>query len=68
MTVPPNDKVKNIGQPERQHRAPDWSKITPYTRITLGSFLCFLLLLGVWLWQAEKLVALGLPEISTTSL
>ena len=37
-----------------------WSKIAPYAVLSLCSFLLFLLLLALLLWNAERLVALGL--------
>ena len=37
-----------------------WSTIAPYAVLSLGSFLFFLLLLALLLWNAERLVALGL--------
>lgn len=45
----------------REQPAPqDWSTIVPYAILSLGSFLLFLLLLTLLLWNAERLVALGL--------
>lgn len=42
-------------------QAPDtWSEITPYAVLSLGSFLCALILVGLLLWKADTLVALGL--------
>jgi len=44
----------------RPPRRGGWSEIAPYAALSLSSFLGFLVLLGLLLWKAEKLAALGL--------
>jgi hypothetical protein len=44
----------------RQSTPQTWKKIAPYAVLSLCSFLFFLLLLTLMLWNAERLVALGL--------
>jgi hypothetical protein len=38
----------------------NWSEIAPYAVLSLGSFLGFLILVGLLLWKVDKLAALGL--------
>jgi hypothetical protein len=49
-------------QPSRDNarRRDQWSKIAPYALISLVSFLCGVGILGLMLWNAQTLVALGL--------
>jgi hypothetical protein len=44
----------------REPAAQGWNKIAPYAGLSIGSFLCALILLALFVWKADKLVALGL--------
>ena len=46
--------------PRDQSNSRSWKTIAPYAILSLVSFLCGLVLIGLLLWNAEKLVALGL--------
>jgi hypothetical protein len=52
--------VTTAGSSHEESNAQSWSKIAPYAVLSLCSFLFFLLLLALLLWNAERLVALGL--------
>jgi len=45
---------------DNARRNDQWSRIAPYTLISLVSFLCGVVILGLMLWNAQTLVALGL--------
>jgi hypothetical protein len=46
--------------PRKPPPAQRWDKIAPYVALSLGSFLCALVVLVFFLWNPDKLVALGL--------
>lgn len=52
-------KAKTSGQKQAADM-PHLGRIMPYAALSLGSFLCALVLLGLLLWKADKLTALGL--------
>src|ERR1700733_9699639 len=53
-------EVTNAGSSRDQSDPNSWSEIAPYAVLSLGGFLCALLLIVLLLRNAEKLVALGL--------
>ena len=52
--------MTSVRSSTEQSNPQSWSKIAPYAILSLCSFLCALVLLALLLWNAEKLVALGL--------
>jgi hypothetical protein len=55
--TPSGDAISPSKRPPRRR---GWSEIAPYAVLSFGSFLCFLVLLGLMLWKVELLAALGL--------
>jgi hypothetical protein len=58
MTAPSESNSSGRQPPRRG----GWTEIAPYSVLSLGSFLAFLVLLGLLLWKADKLAALGLTS------
>jgi hypothetical protein len=52
--------VTNAGSSRDQSDSHNWGQIAPYAVLSLVGFVCALLLIALLLWNAEKLVALGL--------
>jgi len=52
--------VSNVKSARNPSASQPWSEIAPYAILSLGSFLCGLVIIALLLWKADKLVALGL--------
>jgi hypothetical protein len=56
----PLRRIRRQPSMDNARRNDQWSRIAPYAVISLVSFLCGVVILGLMLWNAQTLVALGL--------